>query len=163
MPDPRIRKGDPSRLSMRGIELEVPLGWESRIRTAGQSEPQGTQLPVLHAATVPLPNKRADYGGGVVETLESTDLFISLIEFGDEAVGSKLYEATDRIPRVTPGMFNPNQLQRRLPGQAGLQIFFTHRGRAFCLYVVIGSYSRRIELANKANQLIGQLSISPNP
>ena len=35
--------------------------------------------------------------------------------------------------------FDRNSLQRAVPGQSGLQQFFTHRGRAFCLYVVLGS------------------------
>ncbi len=59
-------------------------------------------------------------------------------------------------------MFHPNQLQRILPGQAGLQVFFTFQGRAFCLYVVIGSFARRIELSAKVNELIQRLTISPN-
>ncbi len=163
MSDHRIRNVEPSALSMGGIVVNVPPGWETRIRKAAPTDPGGTFLPVLHAATVPLPGRRADYGDGVVETLGTTDLFVALIEYGEEAVGSNLYPRIDDIPFITPGSFHPHQLHHRYPGQAGVQVFFTHKERAFCLYVVIGSYSRRIELARKANELIAQLAIIPNP
>jgi len=153
--------GSPSRprIGMRGIEVDVPDGWECRIRQAGPTADAATVLPVLHAATVPLPSDRADYGGGVVERLRDGDVFLSLIEFGEEAVGSKLYPPVDAIPEVVHSMFNPFQLQRSIPGQAGAQIFFTYSGRAFCMYVVLGSFGRRVSLAARANEVIRSLSI----
>jgi len=147
------------RIGMRGIEVDVPGGWECRIRQAGQTEDTATVLPVLHAATVPLPSDRADYGGGVVERLRDGDVFVSLVEFGDEAVGSELYPPVDTIPHVRHSMFDPSQLQRSIPGQAGTQIFFSYSGRAFCLYVVLGSFGRRVSLAARANEVIRSLSI----
>jgi hypothetical protein len=144
---------------MRGIEVDVPGGWECRIRQAGHTEDTATVLPVLHAATVPLPSDRADYGGGVVERLREGDVFVSLVEFGKEAVDSKLYPPVDAIPHVNHSMFNPFQLQRSIPGQAGTQIFFTYAGRAFCMYVVLGSFGRRVSLAARANEVIRSLSI----
>lgn len=147
------------RLGMKGIEVTVPEGWECRIRQGGQTEEAATLLPVLHASTVPLASDRADYGGGVVERLRDSDVFVALIEFGDEAVDTPLYPPVTSLPRVSPSMFHPFQLQRRIPGQAGKQLFFTYAGRAFCLYVVIGSFARRVELSEKANQLISRLSV----
>lgn len=148
------------RLGMRGIEVEVPPGWECRIRQSGLTEAEATVLPVLHAATVPLPSERADYGGGVVEKLSDGDVFVSLLEFGEEAVESELYPVVDSIPRVNHTMFHPFRLQRRIVGQAGTQVFFTYVGRAFCMYVVLGSFARRIALTARANELIEGLSIS---
>jgi hypothetical protein len=124
-------------------------------------EKDETRLPVLHASTEPLPNDRADYGGGVVERLRSESVFVALVEFGDEAVGSNLYPVVEQIPRVASSSFHPFQLQRRIVGQAGSQTFFTYSDRAFCLYVVIGSFARRIELTKRANRLIGQMEIRP--
>ncbi|MEX1094238.1 MAG: hypothetical protein WEF28_13940 [Acidimicrobiia bacterium] len=149
----------PPRIGMKGIEVDVPSGWECRIRQAGHTEDTATVLPVLHAATVALSADRADYGGGVVEKLRDGDVFISLIEFGEEAVGSNLYPPVDAIPQVDHSMFNPFQLQRSLPGQAGTQVFFTYSGRAFCMYVVLGSFGRRVSLAARANEIIRSLSI----
>jgi hypothetical protein len=108
---------------------------------------------------VPLPADRADYGGGVVEKLTDRDVFISLVEFGSEAVGSNLYPVVDVIPVVSPDMFHSHQLQRRIRGQAGTQVFFTYSARAFCLYVVIGSFARRAALSDRANQLIAGLTL----
>lgn len=150
-------------LSMEGIALSLPPGWESRIRRAAPTDTGAVPLPVLHAATVPLPSDRADYGGGVVETLGDSDVFVSLIEFGSEASGSKLYPVRSDVPQITPEMFHPFQLQRKLPGQAGLQVFFTLEGRPFCLYVVIGSHAHRFALTTRANELVQQLTISPRP
>ncbi len=150
----------PYSLSMQGLSVDVPAGWEARIQQASPQDDGAQRLPVMHAATVPLVSNRADYGGGVVEALGTSDVFVSLVEFGEEAVGASLYEAVTRLPRVTPSMFHPFQLQRRIPGQAGVQIFFTLEGRAFCQYVVIGSYARRIELSAKANEIIDRMSVA---
>ncbi len=149
------------RLTRDGISVEVPGGWEARMRRANASEEGGRTFPVVHASTVALTGKVADYGGGAVEKLGAEDVFVSLVEFGDEAVGSSLFKEVDVIPTLHPRLFGPNQLQRRLSGQSGAQIFFTFRGRAFCLYVVLGSHSRRASLTNRANQLIGNLDIDP--
>ena len=146
------------RIGLDGVHARIPLGWEARIRR-GADQGRARAHPVLHAATVPLPAERADYGGGVVERLGSSDVFISLIEFGDEAVGTALYPEVASIPTVSPQDFHPSQLQRSLPGQAGVQRFFTYSGRAFCLYVVIGAFGRRIQLAAQANRLVAGLEI----
>ena len=48
------------------------------------------------------------------------------------------------IPRaLSPDDFSPGVLQRAIRGQAGVQRFFHEPGRAFCLYVVLGSFARR--------------------
>ena len=146
-------------LALDGISVRVPEGWDCRIRRGSQDIPESAVFPVLHASTTAIPADRADYGGGIVEKLRDVDVFISLIEFGDEAVGSNLYPEVGAIPLVSPDMFNPFQLQRRIRGQAGTQSFFSINGRAFCLYVVVGSYGRRVGLAKLANELIANLEI----
>jgi len=146
---------------MQGLTVQVPRGWEARIQQSAASVEGAQQFPIMHAATVPLPTDRADYGGGVVEKLGSSDVFVSLVEFGEEAVGSNLYKTVTTLPAITASLFHPFQLQRKIPGQAGAQIFFTLRGRAFCLYVVIGSYSRRIELAELANRIVLGMTVTP--
>lgn len=158
LPDPR--EAPRSSVSLQGLTVQVPRGWEARIQQSAVSVEGASRFPVMHAATVPLPADRADYGGGVVEQLGSGDVFISLVEFGEEAIGSNLYKTVSTLPPVTASMFHPFQLQRKIPGQAGTQIFFTLRGRAFCLYVVIGSYARRVELSEVANRIILGMTIS---
>lgn len=147
-------------LELDGIRLRVPDGWEARMRRAVAVE--GTQSrPVTHAATVPLAHDRGDYGSGVVELLQADDVFVSLVEFAPEEANTALFPSVDALPRVIdPDRLRPNQLQRHIPGQAGTQIFFTFRGRPFCLYVVVGSAARRAVLAQSVNQLLSNLEVS---
>lgn len=142
-----------------GIRLETPRGWEARIRRAEVGERGGQAHPVLHAATVPLAGDRADFGGGVVERLQASDLFIALVEYGPEEAGTALYPEVDELPTLAVEMFHRNQLQRRIRGQAGLQRFFTYRGRPFCLYVVLGSIGNAHELVREANELLRNLTV----
>lgn len=152
----------PRSMSKDGITVTVPEGWESRIRRSAATERGGRTFPVLHASTIPLDGSVADYGAGAVERLGPNDVFLSLVEFGAEAIGSNLFAQVEEIPTLHPNLFHPNQLQRLLRGQAGAQVFFTFEGRAFCLYVVLGSHSRRASLTGRANQLVGRLSIEPS-
>ncbi|HSP37311.1 MAG TPA: hypothetical protein VLR26_06125 [Frankiaceae bacterium] len=128
------------------------------------SGPHGDRSrPVLHACTRTLPEDRGDYGSGAVELLGADDVFVSLLEFGPESVGTALF-ARQGLPRPLPlNSFSPTRLQRTLPGQSGLQIFFTDNGRAFCLYVVLGAHSRRVSLLPKAEQLVTSLAIASEP
>jgi hypothetical protein len=150
----------PTRIAALGLAAAPPPGWEVAI-VRRPAAPGELTLPVLHAATVPLPAGRGDYGSGVVELLGATDVFVGLLEFGSGSVRTPLFPESSGLPSLTPGAFRPNQLQRIIPRQAGVQRFFSIRGRAFCLYGVIGSFANRVPLSFRANQLIGSLEISP--
>lgn len=143
-----------------GLSVAPPRGWDVRI-TRRPDGPHGDRShPVLHACTRPLPEDRGDYGSGAVELLGSDDVFVSLLEFGPESVPTALF-ARKGLPSPLPiGSFAPNRLQRTLPGQSGLQLFFQDNGRAFCLYVVLGAHSRRVALLPKAEQLVASLRIA---
>jgi hypothetical protein len=146
-----------TQISGQGLWITPPEGWEAVIYRRPEG-PGHQTLPVLHAATVPLPPERGDYGSGLVETLQPGDVFVSLLEFGPLAANSPLF-AANGIPGLTPDMYRPKQLQRVLPGQGGVQRFFTEGGRAFCLYSVVGSYANRVALCARANQMIGSIHI----
>ena len=150
-------------VSMEGLAMAVPPAWEARIsRSTTGGDETGTSYPVVHAATIPLPSQRGDYGSNVVERLKSEDVFVSLVEFGPEAVDTPLFPRFSDIPRsIGADDFHPRQLQRVLPGQAGKQVFFTFADRAFCLYIVLGSYARRAALASRVEDLLARLDISP--
>ncbi|HET9690152.1 MAG TPA: hypothetical protein VFP61_03295 [Acidimicrobiales bacterium] len=147
------------RVEAHGLAVTAPAGWEVAItrRPALGAERTG---PVLHAATVALPAGRGDYGAGVVEALGPDDVFVALLDFGADDAGSPLFAAA-ALPVLTPDVFRPKAMQRVIPGQAGVQRFFTVAGRAFCLYAVIGAYGRRAFLSPKVNGLIGALEIAP--
>lgn len=150
------------RVSMDGLSVTVPPAWEARISRSTSDIESGQTLPVAHVATIPLPAQRGDYGSNVVERLGPDDIFVSLIEFGNEAVGTELFPRVDIMPEtIEPSEFQPQQLQRILPGQAGKQVFFTYRDRAFCLYVVFGSFARRSSLSSRLSGLLRQMTIDP--
>ena len=143
-----------------GLTIAPPAGWEAAIyrRSVGPGE---TAYPIVHAATVPLPPERGDYGGGLVEQLGPEDVFVSFLEFGPEAAGSALFGTLPAVPGLTPDSYRPRQLQRTILGQAGVQRFFTVGGRAFCMYSVIGSMANRVPLTERANQVIGSFRVAP--
>ena len=149
-------------LSAHGMGLDAPPGWEVRItrRPATQEEGESRSRPVLHASTIALPVVRGDFGGGVTGLLSASDLFVSVFDHGPGAVGTALFADRGR-PRPVAADFSPNRLQRTVPGQSGCQWFFTEGGRAFSLYVVLGSHARRVELVNRLGGLLSTLQLSP--
>jgi hypothetical protein len=142
-----------------GITVAPPAGWEAIIYQR-PPDPGEVTYPIMHAATIPIPVVRGDYGGGLVEMLGPSDVFIGLLEFGPAAAGTALYQTLNAIPGLTPNVFSPRQLQRFIAGQAGVQRFFSVSGRAFCMYAVIGSVVNQVALTARANQLIGTLRVS---
>ena len=157
-----------------GLGASAPSGWRLAIERRGSSlsappegvaplrrglapqsvEPNGEVMhPVLHASTVDLPADRGDFGSGVVDLLGSEDIFISLVEYGPEVADQGLF-ADQGIPRLAPSHFGANRLQRPLPGRSASQHFFSSGGRAFCLFTVIGSHSRRMATVPRAAQVV---------
>lgn len=150
------------RISASGLSVAPPAGWEATIyrRPAAPGE---VTYPIVHAATVPLPAGRGDYGGGLVETLGPDDLFVGVLEFGPDAAATPLFNRIQGVPGLTPDAYRPRQLQRTISGQAGVQRFFTAAGRGFCLYSVVGSLANRVALTDRANQVIGSLRVEQMP
>jgi hypothetical protein len=150
-----------SRLSRAGIDIEVPGGWEGSI-SGGDFRllADGARQPtVMHVASFPLPAERGSFGSGAVELMGSTDALIVLFEYGPDSVGTALF-SSQGIPRnLQARQFDRHALQRALPGQSGLQQFFTHRGRAFCLYVVLGSHIDRADVLPRVNAVLDSLVI----
>ncbi len=147
------------RLERLGLVVEVPSGWSARVSRRPASAGATTNA-VLHLATFPLPDQRGDFGSGAVERMGPDDVLVVVFEYDPQASGTALFTRRGR-PRPTPADFSTRQLQRALPGQSGVQYFYTEAGRAFCLYVVLGSHSRRAWLVPKVAGLLGGLAISP--
>lgn len=150
-----------TRVERSGISIDVPTGWEGSISGGGFAlMADGAKQPtILHAASFPLPSGRGSFGSGAVEGMRNSDVFITLFEYGEESAGTPLF-AQQGIPReLLSGDFDRNALQHAVPGQSGLQHFFTHNGRAFCLYVVLGSHIDRVELVNRVNEVLATLEI----
>lgn len=161
-------------LRAHGVAVDVPAGWDGRISRRPEhgevsvatadgppAEPGFTTQSVTHVASVPLPGDMADFGSGVVDDLGPDDALVVLLEYDPASAGTALF-AAQGVPRsLDPDGFNPNTLQRSLPGQAGAQLFFSEQGRALCLYVVLGTYSRRHEVVPRVNAVLETLLIEP--
>lgn len=131
-----------TKLAGHGIAVLLPGQWEGRIyqravptvapaaasqsQAAGQTQaaypnptgwPGERTHPIVHLANFALPASRGDYGTGAVERMGAAHIFIALLEFGSDCLGTALYEPRG-LPRVSAGQFNPNGMQRRVAGQA---------------------------------------------
>jgi hypothetical protein len=144
------------------VSIDVPEDWEGSISGGDfQLEADGAQEPtVMQVASFPMPAERGSFGTGAVELMRSGDVFMTLFEYGPESAGTPLFEA-EGIPRqLAAREFDRNALQRAMPGQSGLQRFFTHNGRAFCLYVVLGSHVDRADILPNVNAVLETLEIA---
>ena len=151
------------KLEAHGLRVDTPEGWEARI-TRHIAPHDGTSTkPVLHAATFAIPEGAGDYGSRAVEAMESDDVFLALIEFGEEAVDSALFARSDFPRKLNPHEFRSDGMQRWIPGQAAYQKFFTHDGRAFVLYIVIGNHADRVALARTAETLLATIHPMRHP
>lgn len=151
-----------TRLSMDGIEVSVPPGWDARIyrRPVTAGEPT---YAVVHGANFALPEGRGDYGSGAVESMGPTDVLVALLEFSPGDAGSALFAHRGLPETLDPAAFSTASLQRALPGQAGLQQFLNQSGRAFCLYVVLGSAAGRARLVAEASSFISGITVGAAP
>ena len=159
------------RIERYGVGIDLPGGWDGRIYRRDATEGLGTRLhtlppeelptthAVLHAANFALPENRGDYGSGAVEIMTSEHVFLSLLEFHPDAASTALFARQGR-PRPLPARaFSPNKLQRTIRGQGGSQFFFSEAGRAFCLYVVLGSYAERGRLVAAADIAVEAITL----
>jgi len=155
-------------LSGSGISVDLPAGWGGHIRAesvkrltpAGVDPPVVVRSPtVVHLGNFPLPVDRGEFGTGVVEVMQTQDVFMVLFEYESSSAGTGLFAYTGSPGPVTAGDFDPNQLQRGIPGQSGLQLFFSEAGRAFCWYVVVASHLDRADAMPFINHVLRSLVI----
>jgi hypothetical protein len=115
--------------------------------------------PVLHVATIPLAPDVADYASDAVDQLGPGDAIVVLKEFDPAETRYPLFDTVGMPRDLDPDWFGPATLQRSLPGQAGVQLFFQEAGRAFCLYVVLGAYARRNDVVPEVNAVLATIRI----
>ena len=157
------------RIAAHGLALDNPVGWDARIRkydeAAHAPKSAGLQFrahAVLHAADFALPEERGDFGSGVVEIMRPTQAFIALIEYHPDSASTALFSSNAGMPRqVSTDDFSPSQLQRTIRGQGGAQHFFAEGGRAFCLYLVLGSLANRGHAVPRLNAILSAIEIVP--
>jgi hypothetical protein len=144
-------------LTAHGLGIEVPQGWDAKIYRRPQAEPN------LHAANFALPVEDGDFGSGALSTMAPDGIFVALGEYERSVAGVGLFAHAGLPLPIAAADLSPNALQRRLPGQFGVQKFFTARGRAFCLYVVVGSRPGPERLIATANEVLATIALDPAP
>lgn len=163
-------------VAAHGLRVELPHRFEARLYLRDRDEaaaavafpgtlhpsafgdPDESLNPVLHVANFALPPGRGDFGTGAVERMGPAHVFASLLEYDAVEAGRPLFAARG-LPRPAVTDFAPNALQRRLAGQLGVQRFFTERGRAFCLYAVLGSREHAADLVVQLHEVLSGLRI----
>lgn len=162
-------------IAAEDVGIELPAGWDGRVRRRPRTElpvgevaigllgtPLRDHLVTAHAANFALPADDGDFGTGATSAMPRRGVFASLVEFqpgGGLVPGVGLY-AADGIPGpLAAGDFDPSSMLRALPGQAGVQRFFTAAGRPFCLYAVVGSRRDGSALIPQINALLAAVQI----
>lgn len=146
-------------VAAHGLRLDLPQRWEARLYLRNATATARESInPVVHLGNFALPPRRGDYGSGAVEVMRAAHAFVALVEFGLTEADTPLFAARG-VPRPELADFAPNALQRRLPGQLGVQRFFTEHGRAFCLYVVLGSPRFGPQLVAEVHDVLDNVAV----
>jgi hypothetical protein len=143
----------------QGISMTLVAGWDIRIGRIASGDPGAPANAIVHAANFALPEGRGDFGSGVVNSMQAGHLLVVLFEYGPASIGTALFERQGLPRSLRPEWFKPNQLQRTIAGQSGLQVFFTESGRPFTLYAVLGSHGNRMSLVPQINDLLETVAI----
>jgi len=153
--------GPRATVAAHGLRVRLPDRWEARLYLRDHlpgAPADEWHAPVLHLGNFALPPGRGDFGTGAVEVMGARHAFLALLEYGEDEAGTALFAQQGR-PALTQRDFAANALQRRLPGQLGCQRFFTERGRAFCLYAVLGSREHAGALLEQVNEVVDNVEV----
>ena len=157
-------------IDRHGIELQLPDDWDGRVQrrpvlqpapmTDGRAAPGARDVsrPVLHVSNRALPSALSDFGGDVVPGMRADDVFLALVDYGEECADTALFAARG-VPTLAPSHFAQNRMARYVPGRSASQKFFTAGGRGFCLYAVVGSHSRRLVTVPRLSRIASTLNI----
>jgi hypothetical protein len=146
------------KLTRNGIEIELPDGWDARIYRR-QAEADTVTRRALQAASFALPPNLGDYAVGAVETMAVADVLVVLLEFDPDSAGQGLFKNEGMPTFIGADDFSPTAMPRAVPGKTAAQWFFSMNGRAFCLYVVLGSHRDRADLLPLARSVVGTIKV----
>jgi hypothetical protein len=173
-------------LSGSGVKVDLPQGWDGRIYLRlNESQPAHSQPPhsqpaqsqpalghsaaqeptpeghrALHVANFPLPADPGDFGSGAIERMGAGDVLVVLLEYHPDSAKTALFANRGLPTPLRANEFSPNAMPKVMPGLAGGQWFFSMDGRAFCLFVVLGSHADRARLAPLASAVVQTIAVS---
>jgi hypothetical protein len=134
--------------------MQLPAGWDGAISRRPNAP------AVVHAASFALPPADGDFATAATSAMPPDGVVVVLVEYDPQLAGTGLFAPAGPPVKLEAADFSSSTLLRRLPGQVGVQRFFTHRGRAFCLYVVLGSEHAAAQLAARATAVLATLSLT---
>jgi hypothetical protein len=146
------------KLTRQGLEIELPDGWDARIYRR-EAEADATTRRALHAANFALPSGLGDYAVDAAESMTAGDVLVVLLEFDPDRAGQGLFGNEGLPGGLAATDFSPTAMPRAMPGRTAAQWFFSQGGRAFCLYVVLGSHAGRADMMPVVNQVVQTLRI----
>ncbi len=126
--------------------------------TVQEPTPDGHRA--LHVANFPLPADPGDFGSGAIERMGTGDVLVVLLEYHPDSANTALFANQGLPTPLRASEFSPNAMPKVIPGLAGGQWFFSMHGRAFCLFVVLGSHADRARLAPLASAVVQTISVS---
>ncbi len=146
------------KLTRSGVEIDLPDGWDGRIYRREAEEGAVTRR-AMHAANFALPPNLGDYAVRAIEGMEAADTLVVLLEFDPDSAGQGLFKNEGLPTEMGPDDFSPTAMPRAVPGRTAAQWFFSLGGRAFCLYVVLGSHLERASLLPLANRVVRTIRV----
>ncbi len=146
------------KLTSYGLEIELPEGWDGHIYRRQAEDGEMTRR-AMHAANFALPPNVGDYAVGAVDTMRAADMLVVLLEFDPDSAGQGLFKNEGLPTELNPDDFSPSAMPRAVPGRTAAQWFFSLGGRAFCLYVVLGSHRDRASLLPLANTVVSTIRV----
>lgn len=151
-------------ISAHGVSAVVPAGWDWYFFEGGPVDDGGRLASHLHVGSFELrKTEGGSLGEGEWQCMGDDDVFVALIFFGPDSAGTPLFAHSLR-QELDPDMFSPRASPGGLPpGQSAIQAFFTENGRAFMLYVVLGSHEDRHTLVPRVEAFLAGITIAPGP
>ena len=141
------------KLRAHALAVDLPPKWEGRIFRHPGGE------PTMHAANFALPAEDGDFGAKATGSMKASGAFISLTEYDPDLADTALFHRRGMPRTLHLADLSPRALMRGRPGQAGVQRFFHAKGRAFCLYVVVGHQPTRGKLVLRVNDVLQTVEI----
>lgn len=155
--------------ALDGINVQIPDDWYGRLYVdEGPAVGDATAYPTGHFATFALPaiSITGSFGSGATAVMGSSDIFVALLEYvADQYLQPGVGRFRDQgFPTgIVPSAFAPNALQVARTNQVGFQRFFTVKGRAFCLFVVMGDAAFAAPHLSTLTSIVQGISIAPRP
>jgi hypothetical protein len=149
-----------TRLASHGIAIDVLPGWEGRIFVPDLAPP-AINLPILHLTDVVLTQERSSYAPELAARAGGSGTLVALLEFDHALANVGLYERKGLHLPLTRERFHHRALQFPSRVQEGHQRFFSEGGRAFCLYVVLGTGRGVDTRLAQVNRALASLHIRP--